>query len=330
MSTPDTIAEEASAWFARARSGQITEAESVALEAWLAGDPARRLAYEDLQLLWAGLDSVRGDPAVLALREAAGRDLSARRRDRLTRTVMAACAVLALTVGGGIWLGRHAGPGLGRAAVYQTRVGQTASIGLPDGSLAVLDTDSELRVWPNRGRERRLELVRGRAYFKVAKDPARPFIVRADGKDVTALGTRFDVYLKEAGLEVMLMEGRVRVQPHGSLAGPGQQPSVEMTPGYRLVARRDGWGLVKADIQAEAGWMQGRLVFDEDRVGDIARELNRYATHKIVIVDPAVGDRRMSAVIEANDASTFIAALEVMKLARSRPRADGGFELRTP
>jgi transmembrane sensor len=200
--------------------------------------------------------------------------------------------------------------------VYATRVGQTMSVGLPDGSLAVLDTNSELRAW-SPGKERRLELVRGRALFKVAKDPSRPFVVRAGDHSVTALGTRFDVDLRPASFKVVLVEGRVRVRSDRPAAGPAT--SVDMNAGYQLVAGEGGWNLSRTDTRSAEGWTSGRLVFDDAPLSAIAAELNRYTVQPIVVA-PEVAGRRMSAVLPSSDPDAFIASAEALGLAR---RASG-------
>src|SRR5205823_2531257 len=84
------------------------------------------------------------------------------------------------------------------------------SIALPDGSLIELNARSSVRVRFT-SNERAVELFEGQALFRVAKDPARPFIVSSDGKRVRAVGTQFDVYRKKASTTVTVLEGRVTV-----------------------------------------------------------------------------------------------------------------------
>lgn len=302
-------------WFARGRAGPLSPQEAIAFQAWLDADPDNRTAFEEASDLWGGLEGLRGDPRLMRLREEA-KIAAGWRRTRRLAGVIAACAVLAL---GGMALWR-AGPYLTgliapQPILYATRVGQTMSIGLPDGSLVVLDTNSQLRAWPP-GKQRRLELVRGRAFFKVAKDPAHPFIVRAGGHRVTALGTRFDIDLRPASFKVVLAEGKVRVRSERSTIGPVS--SVDMNAGYQLVAREGVWNLSRADTRGTEGWVSGRLVFDDAPLSAIAAELNRYSIQPIVVA-PDVAGRRMSAVLPATDPDAFIASAEALGLARRAP-----------
>jgi transmembrane sensor len=260
----------------------------------------------------------------MRLREEA-RGAVSRHRTRRMVGAIAACAVLVL---GGVAAWRGAGYLSGLIAPqptrYATRVGQTMSVGLPDGSLAILDTNSELRAWAP-GKTRRLELVRGRAFFKVAKDPTRPFVVRVGDHSVTALGTQFDVDLRPRSFRVVLSEGRVRVKSDHPAGGAAS--SVDMNAGYQLVARDDDWNLSRTDTRGAEGWVSGRLVFDDAPLSAIAAELGRYSTVPITVA-PGVADRRMSAVLPAKDPEAFVASVEAQGLARRGPGA--GYALIAP
>ena len=315
---------EVAAWFARRRAGPLTPDDQIAFQAWLEADPRNREAFHEASHLWTDFDDLRIDPRLMRLREEARSAVGQRRARRMVGAI-AACLALAV-VGGAAWQGARYLSGMiaPQPTAYATRVGQTMSVSLPDGSLAVLDTNSELRAWPP-GKTRRLELVRGRAFFKVAKDPARPFVVQAGDHSVTALGTQFDVDLRPARLKVVLSEGRVRVKSDRPAAGAAS--AVDMNAGYQLVARGGDWNLSRADTQDAEGWVMGRLVFDDAPLTEIAAELGRYTVAPIT-VSPEVADRRMSAVLPAKDPEAFIASAEALGLARRAPGA--GYILTAP
>lgn len=313
---PRDRAAEVADWFARRRGGPLPPGDEVAFQVWLEADPDNHAAFEAAGDLWSDLEGLRRDPRLMRLREEA-RSAVGQHRARRLASLVAACAALVLG-GAALWqAGRYVIDAVApKPAVYATRVGQTMSVSLSDGSLAVLDTNSELRVW-SPGKARRLELVRGRALFKVAKDPARPFIVRAGDHSVTALGTRFDVDLRPASFKVVLVEGRVRVRSDRPATGPAT--SVDMNAGYQLVAGEGGWNLSRTDTRSAEGWTSGRLVFDNAPLSAIAAELNRYSVQPIVVA-PEVAGRRMSAVLPSSDPDAFIASAEALGLAR---RASG-------
>lgn len=317
-------AAEVAEWFARRRAGPLTSEETAAFQAWLDADPGNRAAFEQASDLWNDFDDLRIDPRLMRLREEA-KGAIGQRRARRGAGAIAAC--VALVLGGmAAWQGaRYLSSVIApQPTTYATRVGQTMSVGLPDGSLAVLDTNSELRAWTP-GKTRRLELVRGRAFFKVAKDPAHPFVVQAGDHSVTALGTQFDVDLRPASFKVVLSEGRVRVRSDRAAAGAAS--SVDMNAGYQLVALDGDWSLSRADTRSAEGWVSGRLVFDDTPLAVIAAELSRYSTQPIKVA-PEVADRRMSAVLPAKDPEAFVASAEALGLARRAP--GGGYVLAAP
>ena len=317
-------AAEVAEWFARHRAGALTPDDQIAFQAWLDADPGNREAFEAASGLWGDFEGLRTDPRLMRLREEA-KGAVGQRRVRRRIGAIAACAALVLG-GAAAWQGGRYLFGVIAPAptTYATRIGQTMSVSLPDGSLAVLDTNSELRAWAP-GQTRRLELVRGRAFFKVAKDPAHPFVVRAGDHSVTALGTQFDVDLRPASFKVVLSEGRVRVKSGRPAAGAAS--SVDMNAGYQLVARDGDWNLSRADTRSAEGWVSGRLVFDDAPLAVIAAELSRYSTAPISVA-PDVADRRMSAVLPAKDPEAFVASTEALGLARRAP--GGGYALTAP
>src|SRR5262249_35132874 len=144
----------------------------------------------------------------------------------------------------------------------RTGVGQTTTVTLPDGSVVTLDTDTVLSARET-GRQRLVELKKGQAFFRVAKDHARPFIVSAAGKTVTATGTAFEVRLDPHRFQVTLVEGKVAVEAPRGQFWRGQ--SADMLAGWRLTAEDDRrWKLSQVDVGKETSWMSGRLTFFND------------------------------------------------------------------
>ena len=152
-----------------------------------------------------------------------------------------------------------------------TATGRQLTQPLPDGSRIALDAQTRLEV-RYYGARRHVRLLAGSAFFSVARDEARPFVVDAAGARITVLGTRFEVALDaEGALRVAVEQGRVRVQ---DLAGgreayeltaqqalnwpPGQPPRRETAPDG-VAAWRDGW-----------------LDFRHEPLGQAVRRIARY------------------------------------------------------
>ena len=92
--------------------------------------------------------------------------------------------------------------------IYETRIGEQNSITLVDGSVIQLNTDSHIQVNYEKN-QRSIVLMAGEAHFEVAKDPSRPFVVKAGDGMVRAVGTAFTVRINPEALKVIVTEGKV-------------------------------------------------------------------------------------------------------------------------
>jgi transmembrane sensor len=219
---------------------------------------------------------------------------------------------------------------------FRTAVGQQATVTLPDGSQLTLNTDTVVRTKADEDR-RLVYLDRGQAFFKVAKNPRHPFVVQAAGRTVTALGTAFDVRVDHGELKVVLVEGRVRVQsakpsavPPANGAAPTPAPppmTTDMAAGSQLVAVTDSdWRLTSTNVERETSWLKGQLVFDDQALGAIVEEMNRYSTRKMVI-DDDLAQRRLSGNFTPGDVHGFSQALRAAGLADLREGSDGAIRI---
>ncbi len=131
-------------------------------------------------------------------------------RPRLRFLAMAA-SLLVLVVAGAFFYDPR--------GTYSTATGEERSVRLEDGSTLDLNSQSKVRVRFS-AHERSVELLQGQALFRVAKDAARPFIVSTDTTQVRAVGTQFDVYRKNSGTVVTVIEGHVAVLPEATAPEP--------------------------------------------------------------------------------------------------------------
>jgi len=216
-----------------------------------------------------------------------------------------------------------------RGETFQTGTGQRTTATLTDGSVVTLDAESELRV-VEMAAQRRLQLVRGHAFFQVAKDPVHPFLVEAAGKTVRAVGTKFDVRVDDKqAVTVTLVEGKVRVeQSRGWLK---HEQRADMNAGAKLVARADqNWKLTQVDAASETSWLSGRLTFLGEPLGSAIAEVNRYSRQKIVFADGRVPDKEIVGVFAAGDIDGFVTAMQLNGIARVVERSDTEIKLAQP
>jgi transmembrane sensor len=319
---------QAAAWFARSRSRTFGRADQRSLQDWLDSEPDNREAYVEVLETWCAAGAFRAEPELLAMREAVLRrypaSTSAWRWSRFAAPAAGLGAAAAAAALGLALLLRSAPP----THVFQTGIGQTATIALMDGSQLTLDTDTLVRT--RLGRRREIYLDHGRAFFKVAKDRSRPFVVEAAGKSVTATGTAFEVTAEPRRFEVVLVEGKVRVSQKKS--GRDAKPlSTDLEAGARLSSVDGGrWVLARSSGSDELAWMRGELVFDNQPLADIVAEMNRYSRRKIVIADPKVARRTIYGAFMAGDVDQFVHALVDYKIARIQSDSDEAVVLGAP
>jgi transmembrane sensor len=298
-------------WLARLHGPDCAEAERLAFQRWYEAEPTHAIAYDELLDIWQRSAVVRnGDDAafVAALREARQPSWSSRLSDWMPH--MAAAAVIVVVLAG---LFLYFAPGDAPQVRYATLMGEQRNIALDDGSQLVLDTGTEVEVQYGR-RERRLVLMHGQAEFQVRRDPARPFVVHAEGGTVTATGTRFQVRTERGLGTVTLLEGQVVVAAQPAPSGltgatatlaPGERVTFE--PGGRLGPQQS---LSEADLARVRAWTGGQLVVRDWPLEKVLAELNRYSDIQLELEDPALRDLPISGRFKTNDPQTFAKSLE--------------------
>jgi transmembrane sensor len=158
--------------------------------------------------------------------------------------------------------------------------------------------------------ERRVKLERGEAYFEVARNTGRPFVVLAGKHQVTALGTAFVVRYEADRTAVTLVEGKVAVATRAAreqAPKPQQRSQPQMlSPGQRLTFRNGGTPkLDEPRIDAVTAWRRGEVMLDETVLADAVAEMNRYDERMLVIDDPGVAALKISGIYHAGDSSGF-------------------------
>jgi transmembrane sensor len=306
---PRDAYEVAAYWHGVFDEGEPDAAQCEDFEAWLAADNAHRAAYASVGRAWAGMASAAVDQRILAMRRAA---LVAPRRPRarwIRPSAIAASVIVVAGLAAGILLRYSPWSTDPNTVEFATQVGERSSITLPDGSTVALDTDSHIKVAFN-GRARRVRLLAGQAWFEVAKNQPRPFVVEAGDRKVIAHGTAFDVRLDDHDrVQVTLIEGRVSVE---ALSPSGAGPSItadheDLLPGDQLVVTGTRPATKrKTDVAKATSWREGQIIFDDDTLAAAVAEVNRYSAKKIVLADPRLGSLRVSGVFTAGHSDSFV------------------------
>lgn len=279
------LSRRAAEWFALLLDESATANDRAEFRLWLESNPANAKAYAELERLWLGSS---------ALPEVASSPSPTRRR--------------VIKAGGGALLIAGAA-GLGTlsylrlpAGDYRTAIGETARIALPDGSTVELSTASAISV--NFSENRRLiQLHEGEAFFTVAADALRPFIVSAGKLDTTALGTQFSVGIQDDAISVAVAEHSVRVSSPFEAQDVFEGQTV-------LFANNRLSRPAETDVGSQLSWRDGKLVFISTPFEDAVAALAKWRRGKIIVMDKALARRPVSIIVDVSRAAKILETLE--------------------
>lgn len=323
------IRREAAEWLTRHDRG-LTAAEQDEFFQWRAADPRHGEWFARHRAGWRRLDAIADwrpehgaepNPDVLA------RPIRRRWGRPVFLTALAAALALAAV---GLWpRGPVFSAPLAAAGGYERRT-------LDDGSVAELNHGAEIEVNFSAA-ERRVVLRRGEALFTVAKNPARPFIVRARDVDVRAVGTAFTVRLDAASVEILVTEGKVQVAPPAPAAtasaavAPAPAPAPLVVAGERALvtlAAPTSPAISKttpAQLARVRAWQPQLLDFSSTPLVYVLAELNRRNRVQITLADPTRAHVPIVASIRSDNIEGFVTLVTVA--AGLRPERRGDYEI---
>ncbi len=303
------IEERAAHWLVRRQEAKWGAADQARLEAWLRESTAHEVAYLRLEAGWGKVERLA------ALRRSPIPPTQPRRTGRPPRVksrigshpgawgIAAAGLLLGLVI-----LAVYQRSPANR--VYATDVGGHEIVRLADGSRIELNTGTRVQV-DLTSQARTVRLLRGEAYFEVAHDRSRPFVVYAGGRRLTVLGTKFSVRLDPGANRVQLAVAEGRVQLEGLQPQSDSQPMIAIG-GDRAVAEGSSMRLESRSLAAvsdDLSWRRGLLTFDQTSLTAAAEEFNRYNRTRIVI-EPAAAAIQIGGRFEAKNVDAFARLLQ--------------------
>lgn len=311
------IEAEAAVWLSLRDRG-MTETETTRFVHWFQEDRRHAEVFESLDRTWSQF-SVLTPARKIPLADMDPDLLAPRTRPPVDRFAWKAVAGLAAALVL-VFIGVAK---FGTGSAIETTVGGFQRLDLPDGSVMQMNTDTVVRIRYNAA-ERRVLLSRGEAHFIVTKDPVRPFIVAARGVAVRAVGTAFNVRLRDDSVDVLVTEGRVQVlddKRGGSLLGAGTagEPSLlvagerALIPDARTVGAPAAVRVSEAssvEIDHALAWQERRLEFESVTLAEVVAEFNRYNRHKLVIEDPRLAARLFGGTFRADGYDALVGLLE--------------------
>jgi transmembrane sensor len=267
---------------------------------WCRSDPLNLPAFEQMQRIWDAFPEAKA-PAPYAPQ-------AAKRLKHRSRLITLAASVV-LVVGMAGWLVLH----YYQVQVLDTPVGEQRRVTLTDGSNLDLAPDSRVSTRFTLAR-REVQLERGQAFFTVAHNALRPFIVHVNGLTVTSIGTAFDVRIGPNNTVVTVSEGRVNVAsvaPEAGGAAGTAAEAIRAGSGERVTFSKSARRLSVAvvDPKIAGAWRDGTLRFVGESLEEVVGEVNRYSAPQIVVAS-AFQQTRFTGTVSPRNVRDWLKALE--------------------
>lgn len=286
---------DAARYVARMDRDDWSDAQERDLQDWLARDPRHPGALLRAQAAWMTLDPPR--PAEAVPQDGLARFGWLSRRNLLAGggAAMVASVAGALMLGGG--------------TSYATSVGEIRRVPLADGSIAAINTASTIEVKLDDA-VRHVRVEQGEAWFQVAKDRQRPFVVAAGRARVRAVGTAFSVRRRAGGADILVTEGEVEVWADGA-----EGHRVRLGAGSRGFVADDAAieqaSAAPSAIDRALAWRSGKVDLAGDRLDGAVAEFNRYNRRRLVVADPALAGERLDGLFRTDDPEGFAQAVHI-------------------
>ena len=316
----DVMLDQASLWIAK-MDRRLTELEQAEFRVWLAQDQAHQSLIIDMASMWDKMDSLDRLADLFPAGDKVEVTSSVLTKKIYWPLALAASVVMMVCIGlftntsfNLLWQEEQ------QFVRYETAVGESSTIYLPDNTKVLLNTDSILFVQYT-DNYRLLDLKRGELHVEVAHDKFRPLSVIANKKVIQAVGTAFNVQVRLSEVELIVTEGKVII---GQLQAKQavNQDSLVISPSALAVSQGeiatlaiDSLGINKVAvinnqaIKQSLSWRDGNLVFNGETLAEAMKEVSRYTTVNFEIADDDLKQIRIAGRFKTGDVQGLIAIL---------------------
>lgn len=310
-------------WIMRLENASLPAAELAEFKAWCGESEQHLSAFNRLSRLWGGLDRLSdlNDLAAAvanseALTESKG-FTTHRWIPRIAIGAMAASFIGAsLFTGSGLFFSQPAD----LSARYQTAVGEQETIALPDGSEIILNTASLIDVEYSRG-VRKVYLKEGEAFFEVASDPDRPFSVDTEKGTVTAIGTAFNVHVRDSKIDIVVTEGRVALETAAtdvfkpSEINTAAPSTIEVAAGQSASFAENVAPIREVEpdnLERQLDWRDGIIALNGAPLEQVVADISRYTDMSIEIVGEDLRQQPVGGYFKIGETNALFDALHIM------------------
>jgi transmembrane sensor len=322
------IDDRASAFVVRLQEG-ADPSERQAIADWIEADPRHAVAFARMEAAWEAGGRLRASPPPIEALDGAphaaphaAMDIGGKLRVSRRALVGAGLAASVATVGATVaW--RYAGD----VDLHHTRLGERRVITLTDGSRIHLNTASAVEV-AMRKHSRRIRLVKGEALFEVAHDPGRPFLVDAGAARLRAVGTAFNVRIRDTLVELTVTEGVVAVAEDAADVHRSDAPKIAAGGGAVIGSGAMAPTALNATVlRQRTAWQDGVIELDGETLAQAVEEFNRYRGAPIIVGAPRLANLRVGGRFEVDEAEKFLTAVEGSFPVDAIPADDGSILL---
>ncbi len=191
--------------------------------------------------------------------------------------------------------------------MIETDAGNQQKMLLADGSLVYLNGDSRLKYRLDSENERKLYLE-GEAFFDVARDESKPFIIGLRAGKVEVLGTSFNIkaYPDDDDIATSVITGRVAFEDT-------EAESLILKPGNKGLINKAENSIVKLNVDnsRDIVWMQRLLIFEKSNLSEMSKELYRMYGVKVTLMDDSLEDLKITAKFDNENINEVFKVLKM-------------------
>jgi transmembrane sensor len=302
-------------WLARLSSGEMTAADSEAFRRWCDECPAHAAAFAEANVLWKVLAPAAQRVAALDPVGRVAPDLMTPSRATMARRGFIGGAAAAAVAGAGYLVVRpplDLWPSVSElAAQYRTTTGERRQLAIAGGGAVDMNTRTSLNIGATPGGADRIDLIAGEAVVRTADDRAQQVVVVAGPGRASASSAKFDVRFDGLAACVTCLDGSVKVEHREAGAVIRQR--------QQIVYDSAGLGQVTVvDPSVVTSWQTGMLIFRSEPMARAIEEINRYRRGRIVIVDAALGRKRIDASFRLDRIDEIVPQIEMVFGTRAR------------